>query len=63
MRRLINYIRQCFCKHDWVIEESYYEEYTQMIGFSKESSKLTRQGTKVYMRCKKCGYHTNHWKY
>ena len=42
MRRLINYIRQCFCKHDWVIEESYYEEFTQMIGFSKESPKLTR---------------------
>ena len=55
MRTLINYLRQAFCKHDWNVEEdvvsvtSYFE--------------TTKNGTKVYMRCNKCGYHKNHWKY
>ena len=44
MRWLINYIRSCFCKHDWeLIFDGYvkgdYESYH----------------SKVY-RCKKCGY-------
>ena len=43
MRTLINYIRSCFCKHDWelIIDErqGYHIHFT----------------TKVY-RCKKCGY-------
>lgn len=50
MRTIVNYFRQAFCKHDWLIEESKVEAYT-------------RTGVKVYMRCKKCGYHQNHWKF
>lgn len=54
MRRLVNYIRQIFCKHDWITDEG----YTQ-----SELGSMDRSGMKVYMRCKKCGYHQNHWKY
>lgn len=50
MRAIINYIRQVFCKHDFVVEEQYTD-------FEVKS------GTRVYMRCKKCGYHTSHWKF
>lgn len=44
MRWLINYIRSCFCKHDWelIIDERYGTDIVPYI-------------TKVY-RCKKCGY-------
>ena len=49
MRWLVNYLRQIFCQHDW-----YIEEWRMKTDF--------RQGQKVYMRCKKCGYHTRHWK-
>lgn len=48
MRRLINYIRSCFCKHDW--------EMLQI-------SDVYMNGTDKYpckriwtYRCKKCGY-------
>lgn len=54
MRWLINYIRQCFCKHDWHFEEAWYEVKGDFIG--------TKKDEKVYMRCKKCGYHQKHWK-
>lgn len=50
MRRLVNYIRQIFCKHDFYVEDGYAE-------------KITRKGYRVYMRCKKCGYHNSHWKF
>jgi len=53
MRWLINYIRSCFCKHDWHIEQIYVKEADDF-GY--------RNGYKVYMRCKKCGYHKKHWK-
>ena len=43
MRKLINYIRQCFCKHDWLVEESWFD-------YSGEFRSQT--GMKVYMRCK-----------
>ena len=42
IRWLINYIRSCFCKHDW---ELILDEYTN--GGTCRS--------KIY-RCKKCGY-------
>jgi len=51
MRYLINYLRQAFCKHDFEYHEK--EGVTDYKGV----------GTKVYMRCKKCGYHQNHWKF
>lgn len=55
MRHLINYFRQCFCKHDFLIEE-----------LNVESSNWAgdkRTGPRVYMRCNKCGWHTIHWKF
>ena len=44
MRWLINYIRSCFCKHEWeLIFDGYVEGY------------LESYHSKVY-RCNKCGY-------
>lgn len=45
MRTLINYIRSCFCKHDWelIFNATIIDDW----GGS--------YGCKVY-RCKKCGY-------
>jgi hypothetical protein len=54
MRTIIDYIRSCFCKHDWHIEEIWKEIQSDM--------GTSRQGHKVYMRCKICGYNKNHWK-
>jgi hypothetical protein len=56
MRHLVNYFRQVFCKHDWHIEEEYVKE-------NSFTSLNEKAGVKVYMRCKKCGYHKNHWKF
>lgn len=47
MKWLINYIRSCFCDHDWEhIHDIRHIEYeiNAVIGY-----------TKIY-RCKKCGY-------
>lgn len=52
MAWLVNYIRQCFCKHDFLVEEG----YVSSDGWSKS-------GNRIYMRCKKCGYHQKHWKF
>lgn len=48
MRLIINYIRSCFCKHDWELlcESNYYD---------KENSSLSLYTIKTF-RCKKCGY-------
>ena len=54
MRYLINYFRQCFCKHIWIAEEGFVDESDEIGG---------RKGIKVYMRCTKCGYHQKHWKF
>ena len=50
MRTIANYIRQIFCKHDFEMEDKFVETYGQ-------------QGMKRYLYCKKCGYHSNHWKH
>ena len=45
MRWLINYIRSCFCKHDW-----------ELIGCAEiDTSGFNDYICKVY-RCTKCGY-------
>ena len=44
MRWIINYIRSCFCKHDWELIIDNYQ-------FPLEKQNIT----KVY-RCTKCGY-------
>jgi predicted Zn-ribbon and HTH transcriptional regulator len=51
MRTIVNYIRQIFCKHDWITEEKHVRD------------DMRGDGMKIYMRCKKCGYHTKHWKF
>ena len=47
MKWLINYIRQCFCKHELRIEESYVFE---------DEYDTRRIGTKFTFICGKCGY-------
>ena len=44
LRWLINYIRSCFCKHDW--ELIFYGQVQDGNGY---------YWNKIY-RCKKCGY-------
>lgn len=56
IRWLINYWRQCKCQHDFLIETF---ELTGAIS-ETERGKINEL---VYMRCKKCGYHTKHLKY
>lgn len=48
MRYIINYIRQCFCKHDFelLVKNKYCDEH------NKHPHKVTY----IY-RCKKCGYY------
>lgn len=48
MRWLINYIRSCFCKHDWelLLVETVYETEINKLPIGKQW---------IY-RCKKCGY-------
>lgn len=45
MRKIIDYIRSCFCKHEW---ELIIDNYTY--------PSLRQDMTKVY-RCTKCGYY------
>jgi hypothetical protein len=56
MRRLIEYFRQSFCKHDWEKEETIIGSYVSDFG-SKENC------PKVSLYCKKCGHHKSYWKY
>ena len=49
MRWLINYIRQCFCKHDWECLES----NIKIWGSPNDKYPIYHQWT---YRCKKCGY-------
>ncbi len=58
MRWLINYIRQCFCKHDFDIKEC------SAIGFSPVyGENLKNKIIRVDMLCPKCGYHKAHSKF
>lgn len=56
MRRLFLYLRQCFCKHDFLANEKMVEERT-------DDGHVYARGIKVSIICKKCGYHNNFWKY
>lgn len=55
MRWLINYIRSCFCKHEWelISQAQIYRTYHK--DDKCELSKLPYKSVKMY-RCKKCGY-------
>lgn len=48
MRWLINYIRSCFCKHDW--------ELMSETNIWESADDKYPIGMKWTYRCKKCGY-------
>lgn len=48
MRWLINYIRSCFCKHEW--------EHIHNIDIYNESSGNMPSGHLDVYRCNKCGF-------
>lgn len=48
MRWLINYIRSCFCKHEW-------ELISDANIYLKKKDSRPYKNIKLY-RCKKCGY-------
>lgn len=53
MRWLINYIRSCFCKHEWeLLERTDVQSNKDYYGRNVE---LYNLGTKWFYRCKKCG--------
>lgn len=49
MRELIDYIRSCFCKHEWemIFDTEVHDHFTKTI--------YNTFNVKIY-RCKKCGY-------
>lgn len=51
MRWLINYIRSCFCKHEWEL----LKEYKVWDGDNPYAK--YPKGTQWVYRCKKCGWH------
>lgn len=51
MRWLINYIRSCFCKHEW---EEIFETATWSSDIEGHKYDYPLYYTKIY-RCKKCG--------
>jgi hypothetical protein len=55
MRSFINYLRQCFCKHELKIEE----ETVIIIGSIYGNYDTLR----VSQTCNKCGYHKSYNKY
>ncbi|OWK34662.1 hypothetical protein [Fimbriiglobus ruber] len=50
MRWLVNYFRQCFCKHEFEREEGYCKGNFQ-------------SGVRISLLCTKCGYHRSFWKF
>lgn len=66
MRRLINYFRQCFCKHDWDISEGVVQSggvnWNNDANFKYDVWNLSR-GITISMTCKKCGWVRRFWKY
>lgn len=55
MRWLMNYLRQCFCRHDFKTEEHPNVQYD---GWS-----WTVTGDRVSLLCSRCGYHRSFWKW
>lgn len=58
MRSIINYFRQCLCKHEF--------EFDEILCHSEGDSLLGggyRNKPMISMLCKKCGYHKSYWKF
>jgi hypothetical protein len=61
MRKLIDYIRSCFCKHEWEqLDENEVYSNTDYWGRTVDPYRI---GTKWTYRCKKCGYFKVHKNY
>jgi len=54
MRTIINFFRQCFCKHEFIYEE---------IFGRLEFPKTIKEKTRISRTCKKCGWHKAYWKF
>ena len=54
MRQIINYIRSCFCKHEWELLEDV-RLYCDR-NWSGHKIEPYFVGKKWFYRCKKCGY-------
>jgi hypothetical protein len=54
MRWLINYLRQCFCKHEFTRD--------QISVFNAYSNSNRPDYYEVHFECKKCGYHKKYKK-
>ena len=55
MRKLIDYIRSCFCKHEWELLSHDIAQYSKYTWETKQE--------KWAYRCKKCGYFKVHKNY
>jgi RNase P subunit RPR2 len=55
IRWLVNYVRQCLCKHEW--------EQEQSRAVSKGWLGNTYDSVRVSLTCTKCGWHRRYWKY
>ena len=53
IRKLINYLRSCFCQHDWEVLEKVTVLPTDNMGRVTGDVPIKYI---VYYRCKKCGY-------
>lgn len=53
MIRLINYLRQCFCKHEF--------EKTDGFHTVRCGTRVVRDGKRISLLCMKCGYHRSFW--
>ena len=61
MRKLIDYIRSCFCKHEWEqLDETPVHSSTDYWGRTVEPYLI---GIRWTYRCKKCGYFKVHKNY
>lgn len=54
MRWLINYIRQCFCNHEFEKEE------IKVFYYGNDSNRPSYRD--IHLECNKCGYHKKYKK-
>lgn len=60
MKRLIMYLRECFCKHDLIYEEIIKSTTDYNPVTNKE--RIIEQYKVIHMRCKKCTFHHSYRK-
>lgn len=61
MRNFIQYLRECFCKHEFEYEEG--RCVIRGDGWFVSDTEKVREGIKVSVTCKKCSYHKKYWKF